>query len=249
MEIKTKSDESNQNKNFNIQFNINSSSSINNDSNINNQNDEEAAPIMPLNNIQINYINNIPIKKEENENNYYVNNDENEFIPLNIYLDEVTNNKPDNNNNINNDQNNKQPLNNRQNESNYKNYNAKKEKMFTNNQEINKEGNNDSIISENKNYLNNFNYNDLLELKKKTFQKYEQGYLPLFLRMYNQKPAFYFVKFENNLKSLLKTHLKLNGYNPEDKYTLINKGKILDQNCPIEDLDIKVLSIINIIKD
>ena len=114
---------------------------------------------------------------------------------------------------------------------------------------ITKEGNNDSNISENKIIINEYIDNDWLELKEKISEMYNKGYLPLFLRLYNLKPTFYYAKFENNLKAILDVHLKLNGYNPNDKYTLINNGEIIDQNTPIDDLDLKPFSIINIIKE
>lgn len=230
---------------------------FNDNSNINNHKDEEAAPITPLNKNQINYINNNP---SENEKNYYINKYENDFLPLNETLDGTNNDKyyGNNNNHINNfDEDNKQYFNNKENESNFisnnQNYNDKEEKKYTNNPEITKDGNND--LSENNNNINDcqytkFNLNDLSKIKEKATEMYEKGYMPLFLKMYTNEPAFYYIKVKNTLKHLLETHLKLNGiYNPEDKYTLINNGEILDQNTPIENLDINILSIINIIKD
>ena len=235
---------------------------FNDNSNMKNQKDEEAAPIMPLNYNQISYTYK---NLSKNEKNYYINKNENDFIPLNKTSDGTNNDiHNDNNNNHissyklkNFDENNKQYFNNKENKSNLlsndKNYNGKEEKIYTNNPDITKDGNND--LSENKNNSNDFQYskfnlNDLSKIKEKATEMYEKGYIPLFLRMYNNEPAFYYIKLKKNLKHLLEAHLKLIGiYNPEDKYTLINNGNILDQNTPIENLDINILSIINIIKD
>ena len=218
---------------------INSSLNINNNSNINNENESDAAPIVPLNNNEINSMNNTPsninvsIKKEGNENNK----NENYFISSNIFSDEI----------------NKKSSNNKEKEenlsSNNKKYNDIEEKIYTNNPDITKGEDNDYIkITENKNNINEYN-DDSLKLKDKVMEMYNKGYLPLFLRMYSQSPTFYYAKFNNNLKTILNAYLKLNGYNPDDKYTLINDGEILDQNIPIDNLELKPLSIIDIIKD
>ena len=222
---------------------INSSLNINNNSNINNENESDAAPIVPLNNNEINSMNNTPsninvsIKKEGNENKHYDNKNENYFISSNIFSDEI----------------NKKSSNNKEKEenlsSNNKKYNDIEEKIYTNNPDITKGEDNDYIkITENKNSINEYN-DDSLKLKDKVMEMYNKGYLPLFLRMYSQSPTFYYAKFNNNLKTILNAYLKLNGYNPDDKYTLINDGEILDQNIPIDNLELKPLSIIDIIKD
>lgn len=98
--------------------------------------------------------------------------------------------------------------------------------------------------------LQNLNFtdsNDLLKIKEMAVQKFNEGYFPLFIKM-NHKYTFYYLKKENTLESLLIAHLnncKIS-YNGK-KYSFYNKGKKLNPNIPVIDIeDLPILSPIEI---
>ena len=82
---------------------------------------------------------------------------------------------------------------------------------------------------------------DLLKIKEIANQKFNEGYFPLFLKM-NHKYTFYYLKKGHTLNGLLKAHLNNLGVPYCGKnYLFYNKGKQLDPNIPvieIEDLSI-----------
>ena len=89
---------------------------------------------------------------------------------------------------------------------------------------------------------------DIAKLKEYAIIKVKEGYMPIFLR-FDQKPYFYFVKPTRNLKSLLKSHLELNGVTDfGEKYTFQNNGIKLDENTSINKLNLGPFSIIDAFK-
>lgn len=101
---------------------------------------------------------------------------------------------------------------------------------------------------------NKQNLDDSLEdikkskIKRIINQKIKEGYFPLFIKMDDQKPFFYYMKPDQNLKILLKVHLnniKIDDLN-EENYFFYNNGEVLNPEVPIQNLDIKILSVIEI---
>ena len=96
----------------------------------------------------------------------------------------------------------------------------------------------------------NLNFNDpnsLSIIKQTATQKYNEGYFPLFVKM-NHRITYYYLKQESTLKNLLYAHLNsLKLPCSEEKYLFYNKGKKLNPNIPINDIDsLSILSIIEI---
>ena len=87
------------------------------------------------------------------------------------------------------------------------------------------------------------------EFKRVIDKKINEGYFPLFLKLDNRKPRFFFVKNQITLKTVLNNYLILNRIsNTGKKYILYNKDKELDQDIPVIDLNIKKLGMIKNIK-
>ena len=75
----------------------------------------------------------------------------------------------------------------------------------------------------------------------------DKGYLPVFMKLDNYKPLFFFIKKESKLETLFIAYLH---YCPEinegieKDIKLYNKGRLLDMNKPLVDLNLKPLAII-----
>ena len=98
--------------------------------------------------------------------------------------------------------------------------------------------------------LQNLNFTDpkdMLIIKQTATQKYNEGYFPLFVKM-NHRITYYYLKQESTLKNLLYAHLNsLKLHCSEEIYSFYNKGKELNPNIPIIDIDsLPILSIIEI---
>ena len=88
-----------------------------------------------------------------------------------------------------------------------------------------------------------------VEFQNEVKKKIKEGYFPLFLKLDNRKPKFFFVKNQITLKTVLNNYLILNRIsNTGKKYILYNKDKELDQDIPVIDLNIKKLGMIKNIK-
>ena len=98
--------------------------------------------------------------------------------------------------------------------------------------------------------LNITDPNDLIKLKEKAIQKYNEGYFPLFVKM-NHNLSYYYIKKEHTLTNLLLGHLnnfKI-PYNNE-KYLFYNKNNKLNPDIPIIDIaSLSVLAVIDIKKE
>ena len=118
------------------------------------------------------------------------------------------------------------------------------------NSNINEEKDNNyftqSVLTASFQNLNFTDPNDLLKIKKIATQKYEEGLYSLFVKM-DHKISFYYIRQESTLKSLLFAHLNtINIPYYENKYSMYKKGTKLDQNIPINEMDIPILSVIEI---
>ena len=127
-------------------------------------------------------------------------------------------------------------------------------KMVNNNTPTNFGNLENNIFNNNQIDNKNQNLNDSKEgeektiIKRKIFEKCKEGFFPLFIRMNNQKPFFYYMKLEQKLSTLLKIHLnniKIDDIN-EENYFFYNEGEILNPDVPIQNLGIKILSVIEI---
>ena len=88
-----------------------------------------------------------------------------------------------------------------------------------------------------------------VEFQNEVKKKIKEGYFPLFLKLDNRKPKFFFVKNQITLKTVLNNYLILNRIsNTGKKYILYNEDKELDQDIPVIDLNIKKLCVIKNIK-
>ena len=94
--------------------------------------------------------------------------------------------------------------------------------------------------------LNITDPNDLIKFKKMATQKYNDGFYALFVKM-DHKICYYYIKLESNLQSLLLGHLNnLKIPYTKKNYSFYNRGIKLNPNIPINDLDIPILSVIEI---
>ena len=90
---------------------------------------------------------------------------------------------------------------------------------------------------------------DLSKIKKGVIEKANEGYLPIFMRLNDDKPIFYYIKGRSNLKTLLKSHFQLIGHTDfGEKYMYYNKGERLDENKPVDELNLGFFSIIDVHK-
>ena len=90
---------------------------------------------------------------------------------------------------------------------------------------------------------------DRAQIKESVIKRMQEGYLPIFLRIDGEKSNFYYIKPTSNLKSLLKSHLELNGVTDfGEKYTFQNNGIKLDENTSINKLNLGPFSIIDAFK-
>ena len=90
---------------------------------------------------------------------------------------------------------------------------------------------------------------DLAKIKESLIAKMNEGYFPIFFHIEKEKPIFYYIKPESNLKSLIKAHFSYTGVTDKgDNYKLYWKEKKLDVNIPVGQLDIAPLSVINLVK-
>ena len=111
------------------------------------------------------------------------------------------------------------------------------------------------------NYLNMQYSNKDLEMSQSVVLKdplaesqqfYEQGYLPLFIKLNNYKPLCFFIKEDSTLKSLVRLYLKNcpeTDEGLEKDIELYNKGRSLDINKQIKYFNLKPYSIITNIKE
>ena len=93
------------------------------------------------------------------------------------------------------------------------------------------------------------NTNKNFEEKKEMInEKVKQGFFPLFMKLNENKPQFMFVKNIETKKSALEIYKSLMGLNNDNKeYTLYNQHnkKLLPQDVPIKDLNLKYFSFIS----
>ena len=90
---------------------------------------------------------------------------------------------------------------------------------------------------------------DLSKIKKGVIEKANEGYLPIFMRLNDDKPIFYYIKGRSNLKTLLKCHFELKGCTDSgEKYKYYKKGKKLDENISIDQLHLEFFSVIDVYK-
>lgn len=91
------------------------------------------------------------------------------------------------------------------------------------------------------------NAKDLAKIKEIVNKKYSEGYYSLYVKMGDMKPSFYFIKMEHNLDNLLNAHMNLIGKSPTgENYSFYIGDRKLDPKIKIQDLDIKMFSVINI---
>ena len=98
--------------------------------------------------------------------------------------------------------------------------------------------------------LNIADHNDMLKLKDKAIQKYNEGYFPLFVKM-NHSISFYYLKQDHTLNNLLLAHLNSLKipYNSE-KYSFYKDDHKLNPDIPVIEIDcLPILSVINIKKE
>ena len=77
-------------------------------------------------------------------------------------------------------------------------------------------------------------------LKEEAEKKMKEGYFPLFLKIDNHKPLFFFASKNLTLKKILKKYLTLQGIsNNGEEYILYNGNKKIHQNIIIKELNIK----------
>ena len=99
--------------------------------------------------------------------------------------------------------------------------------------------------------LNIKNNNDKQIFVQNLTNKLEEGFFPLYAKIGDNKPYFYYIKQESTLKSLLSAHLLKSGItlSGEEYSNLFNNRNPLDQNCPINQInDLKIFSVIEIQK-
>ena len=103
-----------------------------------------------------------------------------------------------------------------------------------------------SIFTKSFSDLNLNDPKDIEKFKIETQKKFVEGYFPIFLKLNNDKPKFFYLKFYSTLKHALKCYyLKYGFHNKFDEnITLYNGGNILDQEAQIMNLNIPPLSVI-----
>ena len=84
-------------------------------------------------------------------------------------------------------------------------------------------------------------------LKEEVAKKRDEGYFPLFLKIDNNKPKFFFIKFDSTLRCLIKTYKMMMGIDDlKIEYNLYNdKNELLDQDIEINYLNIEPLKVIS----
>lgn len=155
-----------------------------------------------------------------NPNNMKINNDEEEiqkknkrnYIKEAYYKDELNSNINKENNRCNNEK--------------FENNNKFQTLIKAYNKKKGDNSNNLKIIMEN--------------LKEEAEKKMKEGYFPLFVKIDNHKPLFFFASKNLPLKKILKKYLTLQGIsNNGEEYILYNGNKKIDQNIIIKELNIK----------
>ena len=88
---------------------------------------------------------------------------------------------------------------------------------------------------------------DKESIKEELAKKRDEGYFPLFLKIDNDSPKFFFIKFDSTLRCLIKTYKMMKGIDDlKIEYTLYNdKNELLDQDIEINYLNISPLSVIS----
>jgi len=70
-----------------------------------------------------------------------------------------------------------------------------------------------------------------------------EGYFPLYLQIDNDKPSFFYVKQDSNIKPALNLYLRKKGITSKgENYTLYNNGKKIDNNALIGDLNLQLFA-------
>ena len=118
------------------------------------------------------------------------------------------------------------------------------EKKYTN------DGNSQNYLSMSQSVILK-SYGDLsVEINKIIFYKdinerMAKGYFPLFLKINEEKPQFFFVIRDSTLRSVLRHYLKEKNINEsEDSFTLYNGNEELDIDKKIDELNLKPLTYI-----
>ena len=116
------------------------------------------------------------------------------------------------------------------------------------------DGNIDNNIGSNH---QNFQYDDdnlgksviiKVENLEQSMEFIQKGYIPLFLKLNNCKPLYFFIKEESTLKSLIKAYLENNPKAKEgleNDIKLYNGNSYLDLNKPIKELKLDLYSTIS----
>ena len=91
--------------------------------------------------------------------------------------------------------------------------------------------------------LNLQDQNDIQVFVKDVQKKMHEGYFPLYLQIDNDKPSFFYVKQDSNIKPALNLYLRKKGITSKgENYTLYNNGKKIDNNALIGDLNLQLFA-------
>ena len=103
-----------------------------------------------------------------------------------------------------------------------------------------------SILTNSFSDLNLDDPKDREKFKIEIHKKFDEGYFPIFLKLNNDKPKFFYLKFYSTLKHALKCYYLKYGFHTKfnENITLYNGGNILDQEAQIMNLNIPPLSLI-----
>ena len=86
---------------------------------------------------------------------------------------------------------------------------------------------------------------DLSLIKSEVAKKMNEGYFPLFLKIDNNQPKFFYIKQNSTLKSLVRCYNIMKNIK-NIQYTLYNKfNETLDQNIEINSLNIKPFEVLS----
>ena len=101
-------------------------------------------------------------------------------------------------------------------------------KTFENDSSINfnNDKNNESVIDDGQLIIDSINY----------------GYIPFFIKIEDDKPLYFIAHKKTIFKNIL--YRRINTIKNLNNYNFFNNGAIIDINVPLEDLNIKPLSII-----
>ena len=83
--------------------------------------------------------------------------------------------------------------------------------------------------------------------RKLIFQKEKEGFFPIFMKLDEYRPLFFFVLSNETLENVLKEYKNILGIFDDKEYTLYNKNteKIVPQDVSIEDLGINKFTYIS----